>query len=120
MVKIGSISACIAGDHRYTERLEVFCDGNTCEVRYQDTGAVGGMDGPGGAYSNPWKVLTVVSADAKSIANAVRNACNENHVIREYGKPSKYFYWGTYACGIIHGISIAKVEKTLQKYFGSV
>lgn len=72
---IGSISACIAGDHRYTTviRVKYLPKTGMVEVTREENGACGGMDGNG--MSDPFHVLQRVSIarpDGKSIVKAVK------------------------------------------------
>ena len=122
MIRIGEISACIAGDSRYTSRVQVWSNGDVVEVRLYESGAVGGMDGPGGRFELPGKVLSTVPFKAKDISIAVRHACNADDTIRRYGKPSKEFRWGQYWHPVAQGISVAKVKVAMEwcKYMLSV
>lgn len=89
--KIGYISACIAGDHRYTSRIEVLLEGDKVHVVFSENGAVGGMDGPGGSTPFAEKNRKTVKATTKDVVNAIK--ASMDNVIKTYGKPSKNFVW---------------------------
>ena len=90
-VRIGHINACIAGDYRYSSRLEVFIEGPKAHVVLSENGAVGGMDGPGG--TTPYRETRRMTVDAKpaAIVKAIKSTMDET--IKRYGKPSKSFSW---------------------------
>lgn len=125
MKLIGYITANIAGDARYTTRIEVWSDGRACEVRISETGAVGGMDGPGGRFNVPGRVLATTTCEPARVARVVRDECNRDHVIKRYGKATKKFVWlapcthYTHVDNIVaRGISAAKVAEVLELNFG--
>ena len=89
---IGYINACIAGDYRYSSKLEVFMEGTTAHVVLSENGASGGMDGNGG--STPFMVTkrtTVTKATPALIVKAIKSTMDTT--IKSYGKPSKRFVW---------------------------
>ena len=104
--RIGYISACIAGDYRYTSRVEVYIDddGLNGRVVLLENGAVGGMDGPGG--STPFRVTKerLIQATAKDVVNGVKSTMDD--VIKRYGKPTKNFSWaGTQKRGLSQALA---------------
>lgn len=125
---IGSINACIAGDYRYSTKVHVIfqpsedsdllIDG-TYIVQRLENGAVGGMDGPGGAtgFVITGSITFPTSAPAKEMVEAVRCLCDDT--IQRYGKPSKNFQWldgrGGYRA-IAEGISVAKAKKAFAAH----
>jgi hypothetical protein len=91
---LGYISACIAGDYRYSTRIDVVLDtrDGTVEVRRLENGAVGGMDGPGGSYPMDVKQrVTIAKPTGKDIVRAIKMVMDTT--IKTYGKPSKRFTW---------------------------
>jgi hypothetical protein len=110
---IGEVSACIAGDYRYTTFVVIEFDPNINQVIIQrkENGAIGGMDGPGGSYGfgiTGERHFDVASTPAQQILNAIKSMFDDT--ITRYGKPSKNFYWqytGEY------GISKKKLENAL-------
>lgn len=118
-MKIGSIYACIAGDHRYGTRLEVVRDDATGEVRVEhvSTNPVGGMDGPGGTFQDR-KVLHRWAKDtvtAPALVTLLRTAFAkvDGGTVARYGKPSKRFAWQT-EDGEQLGFSAALAKRALQ------
>lgn len=100
MKRIGSIYACIAGDHRYGTTIEAHADAKAIEIRLISTGAVGGMDGPGGSYTNPSEVLerierTKLQTDVQKLLSALRRQFKKADAgtIAGYGKPRLNFAW---------------------------
>lgn len=108
MVKIGYISACIAGDYRYSSEVAVQLDGDKVHVILSENGAVGGMDGPGGATD--FRETSRVTVDAKKpgeIVKAIRSMFDST--IKRYGKPTKNFVWPA----IGRGLSVELCKKAL-------
>lgn len=96
-IRLGNISACIAGDHRYTDSVSVTYDWKSegVYVRLYHSGAVGGMDGPGGSYTphvSRERFLTLTCGPAE-IVKAVREMIKCSDIIVHYGKPTKRFCW---------------------------
>jgi hypothetical protein len=114
--EVGRISACIAGDHRYTTviRVTYFPKTKSVEVTREENGATGGMDGRGG--SEPFCVLQRVSIarpDGKSIVKAVKMVMDDT--IRTYGKPTKNFCFNTGATFMPKvGLSAQKAQRALE------
>lgn len=108
LVEIGYISACIAGDHRYTSRLSVKVDGEKVHVILEENSAAGGMDGPGG--STPFRETdrTTVDKDPAKVVKAIKQTMDD--VIKRYGKPTKNFRW----VGIGNGLSVALAKRALD------
>ena len=109
--KLGSIYACIAGDHRYGTIVEALASENgTISVQRRENMAVGGMDGPGGA--EPYQVVSQKSLGSPSPAVLVRTikALFDSTVTR-YGTPSKNWRWCT---GEV-GLSVDKAARALAK-----
>lgn len=100
MKNIGGINSCIAGDYRYSDRLRVdLHDDGRVSVTVRCTGAVGGMDGPGGAYDagTDFSRITKPQPTAKDVMAIVREALGSDRFsFRRYGKPTQRFTW---VCG---------------------
>lgn len=113
MKQIGYISACIAGDYRYTSIVKVLQDEDgAVTVQRLENGAIGGMDGPGGSYG--CGVREAVKLEKPTPANVVRVVrALFDETIRRYGKPSKEFTWYT-PKGRVKGISAAKAKLALS------
>lgn len=92
MIKIGEISATIGLDERYRTTLDVLTDGERCQLRIRECGAVGGIDGPGESFDAGTHVVDMLPARAGLLARAIRNAVAGNLVLAEYGK-LKDFEW---------------------------
>lgn len=106
---IGTLSACIDGDHRYTSRLEVTLEDGKASIVLLENGAVGGMDGPGG--STPFVVVnsvTVEPPDATVIVRLAKNIMDDT--LRRYGKPTKRFWWPQVGA---YGLNIANCKAAL-------
>lgn len=117
---IGSISSCIAGDFRYATQVKVHLEEDgTVTIERLVNGAVGGMDGPGGAHGfrvEDSKVLKDPSP--RDLVAAVWTMFDD--VITTYGKPTKKFKWFVPSNGAnIHpdaqGMSAAKARLALGK-----
>lgn len=97
--QIGGISACIAGDYRYTQIFRLFLEEDravTLEV--WGTSPIGGMDGPGGVHAAEpeFKDQTGPNAKPADVAALIRRVLkNRTHgdIIASYGKPTKNFEW---------------------------
>jgi hypothetical protein len=99
-VEIGYINACIAGDYRYSTKIDVRFNtkDGTVEVRRLENGACGGMDGDG--TSEPFAVrqqVTVTQPTGAKIVKAIKMVMDVT--VKRYGKPTKLFCWGTHANG---------------------
>lgn len=94
---LGYISACIAGDRRYTDRCEVTYDGITdlATVSVFSTHAAGGMDGPGGTVSADGPCFSEsCPGEPKAILDLVKRTMRDGRFnFKQYGKPSKRFSW---------------------------
>jgi len=93
-VEFGYITACIAGDSRYTTRIDVRLNtkDGTVEVRRLENGASGGMDGAGS--SEPFAVrqqVTVTQPTGAKIVKAIKMVMDAT--VKRYGKPTKNFEW---------------------------
>ncbi len=94
--RLGSISACIAGDHRYTDRCDVSIDIDTMTVTVEVdvTGAAGGMDGPGGTTKPRADFTATCKAEPKAVLALVKSVMRDGRYnFKTYGKPSKRFQW---------------------------
>jgi len=113
---LGSLSANIAGDHRYTDTLKVMHSRSDESVLLvvQSSGASGGMDGNGGTTNmgiqmtvnlpNGVKAGEVLKAIKKILADTKWN-------FKAYGKPTKNFNWnGTY------GLNLSIVSDALESW----
>lgn len=113
-VTLGSIYACIAGDHRYGTTISVDVQGSAAFVTLSENGAVGGMDGDGRAHAMEARNRVKCKATARDIVAAIKKVINAEqcHVIKTYGKPSKRFSW----VGIQeHGLSVRVCQIALDR-----
>lgn len=112
--EIGFIYANIAGDYRYSTKIRVMVEGNQCEVEIHHNSAVGGMDGPGGAY--PYRLSSMVAcpANPKDILKTLKKVINSSDadIIKRYGKPSKRFSWVGSNPG--RGLNVSLVKAALD------
>jgi uncharacterized protein YuzE len=95
-IRMGSISACIAGDYRYTDSVSVTYDtrSEVVYIRMRHSGAVGGMDGPGGSYeSRVAAKRTIEEPTPEKIVKHLREMIKCSDIIVHYGKPTKRFHW---------------------------
>lgn len=108
--QIGYINAYIAGDYRYSSKLEVFLEGTTAYVVLSENGASGGMDGGGG--SDPFHVTrraTIEKATPALIVKAIKSTMDST--IKSYGKPTKRFVWaGVKKQGLSAALCFAALE----------
>lgn len=111
--KIGYINACIAGDYRYSSRLEVLVDGEQAYVVLSENGAVGGMDGPGGATGFRETRRSTVPAQPTDIIMAIKRVMDDT--IKRYGKPTKNFVWVGVAD---HGLARGRCQQALDALKG--
>lgn len=97
--QIGGISACIAGDYRYTQIFRLFLeDDRSVTLEVHGTSPIGGMDGPGGVHeAEPeFKDKTGPNATAREVGVLIRRVLkhkDHGEIIVRYGKPSKNFQW---------------------------
>jgi len=119
--RIGSITADINGDSRYTSKVTVtvsdtrtWADHRVVVVQRLENGARGGMDGPGGAYGMAVRASTeLIDPSPRELVEAIKDKFDG--VIRTYGKPTKRFEWfrgGNYRA-FITGLSAAKAKAAL-------
>ena len=108
-VRVGRLSACIAGDRRYTDTITVWLNASgAVDIEVTETSAAGGMDGPGGATEpTPTFKANVGAAEGKPFADprlvmvALKRALgNDRFSFRKYGKPTQRFTWTTGATGL--------------------
>lgn len=94
-IQIGSITACIAGDHRYSSTIRVEVSGEDARVLLLENGAVGGMDGDGRSHGFSETKRMLCKATARDIVKTVKAMMNAEvgTVVKTYGKPSKNFWW---------------------------
>lgn len=125
MITIGELTACIAGDYRYSTSLKVKADPSTklVTVTVAENGAAGGMDGPGGATPFHQTFITeMTDPTPRELVEAVRRAIDFEDmsgagVLRKYGKPSKSFLWGAHYNARLAGLSQAKAKHGLDSVF---
>lgn len=98
--RIGYVTANIAGDSRYTTQLEVMVDVDEkgpkqAHIVVSETGAKGGMDGPGGRTNFIERSRKTVPATPAEIVKAIKHsiADERDKVISTYGRPTKRFEW---------------------------
>ncbi len=119
--RIGSITADIDGDSRYTSKVTVtvsdtrtWADHHVVVVQRLENGARGGMDGSGGSYHMAVRVSTeLVDPSPRELVEAIKGSFDDT--IRTYGKPTKRFEWfrgGNYRA-FITGLSAAKAKAAL-------
>lgn len=113
--EIGSITACIAGDHRYTSTIKVEVTGDKAHVITQENGAAGGMDGPGGSMPFHETGRITVACTAAAIVKAIKQAVNKDRTVKAYGKPTKNFYWTVTRTT---GLSTARCQAALDSLKG--
>ena len=100
---IGSLSACIAGDTRYTDVLRVeWNDDDSVTVAVYSTMPVGGMDGPGGVHDLELRAnYTLQTPSAKSVMLVIKTYINQgSYSFKRYGVPSKRFSWPGVGVGL--------------------
>jgi hypothetical protein len=118
---LGSISASIAGDHRYTDRLEILINTEEKLVRVTVSGTVasGGIDGPGGAnapneHARSEHPLSDVAGIARAVSAHLKSSRFNFH---QYGKPTKRFYWSSSLDGAVApGWSGAKLREAIKGF----
>lgn len=116
-VRFGSISACIAGDRRYTTQLVVMLDPQsaTFVIEQLESGANGGMDGDGTATG--FRVTRTQHCDLspKHLVHTLKRMIEAENpqVIKRYGTPSKRFSWEFIE---EKGLSIALAVRALNAY----
>lgn len=120
---IGYINACIAGDHRYSTRIDVHLDEDfNIEVRRYENGAVGGMDGPGGA--TPYHMVAFkyvkhqkgqkLNVTAKCVVEAIKELFDDT--VKIYGKPTKRFVWKMHDNKQTEGLSVKNCQAVLESW----
>lgn len=118
-IVIGNLSANIAGDARYADRLCVrYClVSRTVTVTVHESSAAGGMDGPGGTIVNDmpsFKAVTGARPCAKDVMALVKAALNDDRFLfKRYGKAKTRFAWNTLD-GTSYGLSLSFVNKALE------
>lgn len=117
MNTLGYVHACIGGDHRYSTELKVFLrDDLMVEVVRSENGAVGGMDGPGGATPYGVRATETVEPDGKLVIRAIKRLMDRT--IKEYGKPTKNFTWyldGGDRKGLSAALATAAIERAISR-----
>lgn len=116
---LGSISASIAGDQRYTDRLEILVDTTNGLVRVTVSGTVasGGVDGPGGAnapneHARSEHAIGNVAEIARAVSAHLKSSQFNFH---RYGKPTKRFSWVRFT-GIESGWSAKKLREAIGAF----
>ena len=119
--RIGSITADIDGDNRYTSKVTVtvsdtrtWAEHPVVIVQRLENGPIGGMDGPGGSYHMAVRASTeLVDPSPRELVEAIRWLFDDT--ITTYGKPTKNFEW--FRDGGSHpfarGLSAAKAKASL-------
>ena len=119
--RIGSITADIDGDNRYTSKVTVtvsdtrsWAEHPVVTVQRLENGARGGMDGSGGSYHMAVRASTeLINPSSRELVEAIKDKFDDT--ILRYGKPTKRFEWfgpGRYDI-MAHGLSIAKAQAAL-------
>jgi hypothetical protein len=119
MEQIGYLSACIGGDTRYTSTLTVRVDRTTKRVSVQirESGASGGMDGPGGSYDAGVTFSNdLIDPTPKKLLESVRRAIEYDGVLKRYGRPTKQFEWGS-SYPKTRGLNQAHAKAALEAAF---
>jgi len=120
---IGYVSACIGGDERYRQYLEVCIvipeDGHPPRtvIRLHESNPVGGMDGPG--FSEGKYIVNRSCISSKGLKDLSRYTVqmvksildNEGDTIKRYGKPTKTFRWSPTGT---KGLSVTSCLEALQ------
>lgn len=95
-IRIGSLSASIDGDSRYTDTITVYVNADdSVSIEVTESTADGGMDGPGGfapgrLQSHHYPATTT----AKDILKGIKKITSSDvYNFKKYGKPSKRFNW---------------------------
>lgn len=112
------LSATIAGDSRYTDTLTASYhpDTRSVSVVVTETGAAGGMDGPGGSAPASVSLRLTTSADPtpKQVLELVKRAiANKSFSFRSYGKPTQNTRWRT-DDGWASGLSVSHAKLALS------
>ena len=113
-IQIGYINAHIAGDWRYSSNISVTTDGTNATVTLSESGAAGGMDGPGGSTPMAVTRTLVCKAEPSELVKAIKRVINEENgtTIKTYGKPSKRFVWVGLDC---RGLSVKLATEALKQ-----
>ena len=121
LVRLGQISANIAGDYRYTEIVSVCLDASTGVVfiRVHNVNPIGGMDGPGGVH-NPslsYEAKTKAGASAKDVIMLLRDTIRSHaSIVRDYGTPFKKFeFFVSGENRVAHGLSVKNCQMALTR-----
>ena len=121
--KVGSFYSCIAGDHSYSDTLNVYVEPDRVWVEHIDSSRRGGMDCMTSETNSTScaavRVNITPGADLKAVAKEL--VANIKDYIRSerrgasfhYGKPTKNFKWNT-ADGSEYGINTALALKAIE------
>lgn len=106
------MSANIAGDTDYTDRMDVWLnEDGTVSIEVNESGPVGGMDMRAGTQMMQSPGITV-PGDAKSVLAAIKRVIDNNkYNFKRYGVPTKNFKW---ADRKIRGLSLRAVSDALD------
>jgi len=115
-VIIGTLSACIGGDRRYTDTLTVTYNAasHVVLVTVRETTARGGMDGDGGTtlLGVTWSRSSAPHPSASEVMRLVRAAiADEKFSFKRYGKPAQNFRWS----GVGTGLNASLCQQALQR-----
>ena len=100
---IGRLYACIAGDHRYGDTLEVSMRGGQVLIHVKATMPIGGMDSFAGTSEPEPAYSLVLQAGAKprEILAAIKAViARQEFSFKQYGKPTRNFTWHHGAKGL--------------------
>lgn len=114
---IGSISARISGDPRYTTRIEVHVDDDGAHIVTLENAPAGGMDGPGGSEPFEERRRATVKPTARDIVKGIKDAikADPEKVIQRWGKPTKRFYWaGIEGLGLELGLAQRALDRMVH------
>jgi hypothetical protein len=117
MIQLGYIYANIAGDSRYTDRMEVQLDADTrlVHVIVSSSSPVGGMDGSGDTTGFEERLhMKAKSSSPKDVLKLVKSIiADERWNFKRYGQPTKRFTWRTFH-GFKQGLNQTLVQEALM------
>lgn len=116
---VGGMSASIAGDTDYTDRMDVWLnDDGTVSIEVSESGPVGGMDMRAGVHSMQSPGITV-PGDARSVLAAIKRVIDNNkYSFKRHGVPTRNFKWAAVDAGgapvARYGLSLAAASAALD------
>lgn len=113
-ILLGSLYACIAGDHRYgdTLRVEWIPASGSVKVSVRSSGAVGGMDGDGRSYDAGEQYTSTCQPDPHAVLALIKGVIDQDRfAFKKYGKPTKRFSWVEMG----PGLSLRHVKEAISR-----